>query len=89
MKTVPSLGQDLKSNRYSTKHIFCAAYLLTRGHKITDIATDYGEKSVMQFEGQGVEQDALDFFNGIAKKINPKVYADGYRHIKDLLFKDK
>lgn len=73
---------------YSTQHIFCAAFLISRGHRITHIENE-GRKSTIYFEGVDVEKDALDFFNGTAKKVNPKVYADSYRHTKDLLFQDK
>ena len=73
---------------YSTQHIFCAAFLISRGHRIIHIE-NAGRKSNIHFEGVDVENDALDFFNGTAKKVNPKVYADSYRHIKDLIFQDK
>jgi len=88
MKKDSNNNSAIKSH-YPTKHIFCAAYLLSLGHRINHIDADYGEKSTMYFEGVNVEQDALGFFNATAKKVNPKAYADSYRHIKDLLFQNK
>ncbi len=73
---------------YSTQHIFCAAFLISRGHRITRIDND-ARKSTIHFEGTNVENDALDFFNGTATKVNPKTFADSYRHIKDLIFQEK
>lgn len=74
---------------YPTRHIFCAAYLLTLGHAIVRIESQTGTKSTIYFSGDGADQDAMAFFNGTAKKVNPKGLSDSYRHIKDLLFNNK
>ena len=71
---------------FPTTHIFCAAYLLCLGYRLDHIDRDYGSKVMMHFEGDDAEQEAMNFFNGTAKKIDPKKYSEAYRSAKDFLF---
>ena len=86
MRTSKDQSNPTSKNPYPTQHIFCAAYLLAVGHQISHVDTESSNKSTMYFEGENAERDALSFFNGTAKKIDPKKYSESYRNVKDFLF---
>ena len=72
-----------RSNYHTTQNLYEASYLLAKGFKLT--GKDAQEsKTTLFFEGEGVEQEALRYYNG--GSVKAKAYSDAYRTLKDYIF---
>lgn len=68
---------------YSTQNLYEAAFCLCKGFKLIGKERQ-GNKVVVLFEGENVQQEALKFYNGA--KVAAKAYSDAYRTLKDYVF---
>jgi hypothetical protein len=73
----------MKAETVELQNLYQAAYLLCLGFKVTGIRKD-NYKSTITFEGNGVEREALNFYN--ESMVNAKEYSDAYRGLKDMVF---
>ncbi len=70
-------------NLYSSQNLYEGAYLLCRGFKLAGKKQN-GQKVLVLFEGDHVQQEALKFYNG--GKVEAKALTDAYRTLKDYVF---
>ena len=68
---------------YATQNLYEGSFLLCRGFRLSGKRKD-GKKVLVFFQGEGVQDEALKFYNG--GKVEAKAYADAYRSLKDFVF---
>lgn len=72
-----------KSNYHTTQNLYEGSYLLAKGFKLTG-KDDSNAKTILFFEGEGVNAESIKFYNG--GLIKAKAFADAYRTLKDYVF---
>jgi len=70
-------------SKYETQSLYEASYLLAKGFKLSG-ENQNGSKKTIIIEGDGVEEEALCFYNGAL--ISAKKLTDSYRTLKDFVF---
>lgn len=70
-------------NAYGTQNLYEGAFCLCRGFKLAGKKRN-GNKVTILFEGEGVREEALKFYNGA--KVEAKALMDAYRTLKDFVF---
>ncbi len=68
---------------HSTQNLYEAAYCLCKGFRLAG-KRQQGKKVVVCFEGAGVREAALQFYNGAT--VEAKALTDAYRTLKDYVF---
>ncbi len=68
---------------HATQNLYEAAYCLCQGFKLAG-KHQQGRKMVVCFEGHGVREAALQFYNGAT--VEAKALTDAYRTLKDYVF---
>ncbi len=74
------------TDRYSTTNLYESSYLLARGFQLSGIEKESDGKSILIFQGKGIREAGLFFYNG--GQIPAKAFADAYRTLKDLVFQE-